>query len=94
MEPAAGRYPRFSHRLGGSFRPWESSEVYRVSCWGRCIADSAICRCLVAQNSVEALIFLALALTAGSVEEFVFSGYLQYNARPCGETRCSLLFCR
>ena len=32
---------------------------------------------MVAQNIVEAIAFLALALTAGFVEEFVFRGYIQ-----------------
>jgi membrane protease YdiL (CAAX protease family) len=39
--------------------------------------DGAAFRSFVAQNTIEALAFLGLALTAGFVEEFVFRGYIQ-----------------
>ena len=39
--------------------------------------DAAFRSMVTPQNSLEALAFLALALTAGFVEEFVFRGYLQ-----------------
>jgi membrane protease YdiL (CAAX protease family) len=49
--------------------------------------DSAAMRVFLAQNFTEAFAFLAAALTAGFVEEFVFRGYLQKQFQTlCGNT--------
>jgi uncharacterized protein len=49
--------------------------------------DSAAFRSFVAQNTVESLAFLGLALAAGFVEEFVFRGYIQRQCQVvCGNT--------
>jgi membrane protease YdiL (CAAX protease family) len=61
---------------------------------GRFQHDSAVFRSMVAQNKVEAIAFLAAALTAGFVEEFVFRGYVQIQGRALLGSTLAALPCK
>ena len=56
--------------------------------------DSAAFRSFVAQNTIEALAFLGLALTAGFVEEFVFRGYIQRQCQALCGSMIVASFCK